>query len=327
MRTIPTLNTRETAFVAWLVIALIWALSRAGIRDAMARVVATLVGSRILTAVFAAGIAYTTFMVLLLERLGVWDVELTKTTVIWFVGTGLARTYSLERHDRAYFKRLLFSTVALPILAEFVGNLHTFPLYVEFPLVFVVVTLVLLQAVAEQDPATRRVAVLCQYVLGLISLIVFAFLISDVVHDFAHVATVERGREFLLPLLLTAGFLPFLYVVALYSAYQTTLHMLRHGFRGANQRKLHRLARRSVIRLCGPFPARAQKFEAEFRGQLWGPSSSADVEQVIAAFRESLTKRRRPHARPTASHSSPRRRVSTSSTHTSRGHHRKHEAA
>jgi hypothetical protein len=286
MRSISTLNTRETALVAWLTIGLLALLFRADVREGIAAILKNVLGSRILAGLLLGGIAYTTVAVLLLRGIGLWNVGLTKTTVLWFVGTGLARTYSLERKDAAYFKRLVLGTVAFPVVVEFLANLHTFRLLVEFPLVFVVFVLALLQVVPANDPSTRLVVKGCGFALGVIGFVVLAFSISDVVRDFDHVVTAERGREFLQPVLLTACFLPFLYVVALYGAYQTTLHMVRVGVRGDHPERLYRFARRSIIRACGPYPARAQLFEEDFRGRLWGASREADIASVVDAFRQ-----------------------------------------
>lgn len=288
MDSLPGLNTRETAVVAWLLLGFAAALSRAEVRASIGALIKTVFGSRILAGLLVTAIGYTAFVVVVMRWLGFWDWGMTKTTVVWFLGTALARTYSFERRDAAYFRRLLVGTVALPVVVEFLANLHTFPLIAELVLVLAVFVLVMLQVVASTDPKTQGVGKACGYILSFMGLIVLALSVRDVIHDVGGFLTAARAKEYVLPLLLTACFLPYLYVVALYGAYQTTLHMVRFGLRGEDRARLFRFARRSILRACGIYPARTHRFEQEFRGRLFGASSEEEIKTVVESFRDSL---------------------------------------
>jgi hypothetical protein len=64
-----------------------------------------------------------------------------------------------------------------------------------------------------------------------------------------HLLTTAKTEEFLLPVVLTVVFIPFLVVLRYLVVWQTMLHMIRAGVHGDDA--LYRLARRSIVRACG----------------------------------------------------------------------------
>jgi hypothetical protein len=60
------------------------------------------------------------------------------------------------------------------------------------------------------------------------------------------------------------------------------LHMIKAGFDGDVE--LYRFTRRRVINACGLNLAKAQLFESDFRGRLWGAEDEAAVDAVLARF-------------------------------------------
>jgi hypothetical protein len=73
--------------------------------------------------------------------------------------------------------------------------------------------------------------------------------------------------------------------------WQTMLHMIRFGLH--DNERLYRFTRRSIIRACGPHLGKAQLFESEFRGRLWGASSEREVSGMMDEFRKEWRRGRR----------------------------------
>jgi hypothetical protein len=280
---LPGLTTRETAIVVWLGVLVAWVMTKPDIRGSFVIPVKTFFGARILVGVLLAAIACVIGTVLLLHRVGYWDRGMTKTTVLWFMGVGLATAFSIKRKDGGYFRRLLINNLTFAVVIEFLANLHTFPIYVELVLVPIVFLFVGTNAFAETQPQYALAAKVTGRFLTLVGLTALAFSLNYVVRNFHKLATVEQGKEFGLPLLLTACFVPFLYTVALFTVYQSMLHMVHFGLRG--DESLYRFARRSILRACGVKLGRAQLFDERFRGDLWGATTETEVKNVINDFR------------------------------------------
>ena len=282
MLLIPGLNPRETALLVWAAILLAFVLTKPDVRRSFASTVKVIAGSVFLSVVIVTAVGYSFGTVILLERVGYWENDFIRITVYWFVGVALVTAFSTRRADAHYFRRLLLSNIALAAIVEFIVNLHTFPLPIELVLVPLAFLFVGMQVVAENEPqytAVKKVVGVCLGLLGLASLSVS---LSYVASHLGKVVTSAYAKQLLLPLMLTVFFLPYVYVVRMFTAWQTLLHMTRAGIRG-NER-LYRFSRSAIIRACGVSLVRVQVFEEEFRGRLWGATEEADVSRVVADF-------------------------------------------
>jgi hypothetical protein len=285
--------TREAAIAVWAAVVVGYAtIKSGGFRTSAASFLRIVFGSVFLTGLIAGAVAYTVGVVIALRAIGYWDHEMERTTVLWFLGTAVVTSFSTTRKDGRYFRRLVLRNLSIAAVIDYFVNIHPFPFYVWFIIVPVAALLGGVEALLERDPQGARALKLTRGLQTLGGLIVISLSFAYVVRHFGSLATVEKGKDFLLPLLLTVCFLPFLYVVALFTVYQTMLHMIRFGLRGNDH--LYRFTRRSIIRTCGPHLGKAQLFESEFRGRLWGAASETDVSRVTDDFRAEWRRGRRP---------------------------------
>jgi hypothetical protein len=288
---VPELNTRETALVVWLGAFLLFALTKRDVRNSMGGLLKLVLCSRLLGGVILGAAVYVTCVVLLLKRSGYWGSEMTKLTVLWFVGLALIAVFNTKNVNASYYGRLVLHNLGLNVVVEFLVNLHTFPLPVELVLVPVAFLLVGVQAVARNKPEygpTRKLTAWCLGLLGAVSL---SFALTYAGSHFDEVATTAKAKEFLLPFVLTACLAPFLVALRFLIVYQTMLHMIKFGLHG--NVALYRFARRSIFRTCGLNLGKAQLFETEFRGRLWGATTEAEVRRVVSAFQDAWARRRR----------------------------------
>jgi hypothetical protein len=227
MWTVPDLNTRETAALVWIVLALGIALVNSSLRVIVvgAAKLATkpfvtilLATTTLLAAAVTTGLAWS----------GFWRTSMIPTTVAWFVGTAIVGTFSMGGVGE--LRRLAARTVASTAVVVFVSNAYTFPLLVELLLVPSVVVLVTMASFADRRPEfanTRApLKVLC------VALFV-GTITPTVVHFVQHVgelASADRARDFLLPFVLTVAFLPYLYLVRMVVVWQAALSILQASF-------------------------------------------------------------------------------------------------
>ncbi len=284
--TAPDLNTRETAALVWVVLALGIAVTIPSLR------VIVIEGVKIATKPFvaimlAATTLLTAAITLCLAWFGYWRASMIPATVAWFVGTAIVGTFSMGGVGE--LRRLATRTVAFAAVVEFVSNAYTFPLPVELLLVPSVVILVTLTSFADRRPEfaiTRApLKVLCAalFVGTLTPTIVY------LVQHAGQLASADRAREFLLPLILTVAFLPYFYLVQMVVAWQTALSMLKSQMQ--DRPSLLKAARRALIRSCHASLPRIQLFEPEFRWRLAAATSEEDIERTMRDFNDAAVER------------------------------------
>ena len=218
---------------------------------------------------------------------GYWRASMIPTTVAWFVGTAIVGTFSMGGVSE--LRRLAVRTVALTAVVEFVSNAYTFPLPVEMILVPTVVILVTLASFADRRPefANTRMPfkVLCVVLFVGTLTPTFIYLVQQA----GLLASADRAREFLLPLILTVAFLPYFYLVRMVVAWQTALSMLEDQME--ERPLLLKAARRALIRSCHASLPRIQLFEPEFRWRLGAATSEEDIQRTIGDFNDAAAAR------------------------------------
>jgi len=284
--TVPDLNTRETAALVWVVLALGIAVAIPSLR------VVVIDGVKIATKPFVAiMLAATTLLAaaitICLAWFGYWRASMIPTTVAWFVGTAIVGTFSMGGVGE--LRRLATRTVAFAAVVEFVSNAYTFPLSVELLLVPFVVILVTLTSFADRRPefailrAPFKVIGAALFVGTLTPTIVY------LVQHAGQLASADRAREFLLPLILTVAFLPYFYLVQMVVAWQTALSMLKSQMQ--DRPSLLKAARRALIRSCHASLPRIQLFEPEFRWRLTTATSEEDIQRTMGDFNDAAAER------------------------------------
>jgi hypothetical protein len=177
---------------------------------------------------------------------------------------------------------------------EFIASLHTFPLPIELILIPMAFLLTGSQIVGESNSEFAPARKLVAWCVGLLGGASLVFSLIYLAGHFDGVATAGKVKEFLLPLVLTACFIPFLVGVSYLSVWQAMLTMSRFGLHDNDD--LYRFARGSIIRACGVNLLKAQLFASRFRGRLWGATSEAEVMRVVEDFKETWSHRQRPAA-------------------------------
>jgi hypothetical protein len=288
---IPGLNTRETAIVLWFGAFLLLALAKSDIRRSIGDLLKLIVTSAWIAGTLLGTVAYVTASILFLIYAGYWDTGMTKASILWFVGFALVTLVNTQDVDRAYFYRLLLHNLALAAVVEFIANLHTFPLPIELALVPMAFLLTVTQLVADSNPEFAPARKLIAWCVGLLGGASLVFSLMYLGEHFDEVATAGKVKEFLLPLVLTACFIPFLIGVRYLSVWQMMLTKIRLGLHDNDE--LYRFARRLIVRACGVNLLKTQLFASKVRGRLWGATSESEVTRVVEDFQKTWSREHR----------------------------------
>ena len=232
------LSTREQALLILIAIFLCFLLASPGLRAHIPRLFRTSLHSAILLPLLLM-LAYASFEVWIGFQLRLWSPILAKETVIWTIASGAVLLYKgilHANHEPRFFRETASATIAPTVFLTFFMNLTTFGLLTELALQLFLIPVTILSTLAHasSDKGHRAVGRLCD---GLASLVVLLWFIYTVIHvqNIWHQLDLHLlVQKLLLPMWLTLGLLPFIYVLSVYVAYQRPLGILKsqtHVFR------------------------------------------------------------------------------------------------
>jgi hypothetical protein len=278
--------------VFWTVAFAAWMLTKPDVRRTTAPLFKTFFGSIFLPGVLLLAAAWSAGAIFVLIRFGEWHWEMTKVAVLWFFGIAFVAMFRGKPVDGSYLRHLVLHSLRLAAVVEFITNIHPFPLVVELLLVPLAAVLVMVQALAEGDEQYAPIRGVLAWAISLFGLVSLSFSLVYLAGHFKHVVTIEKVEAFLLPVILSAAFVPFLYIVRLFTLYQTTFHMVHFGL--SDNEQLYRFTRKLILRSLRLSVARAELFETRFRGRLWNASDERDVSRVVTGFERAWDARHNP---------------------------------
>jgi len=218
-----SLNNREWASLFWLLAFAAWALSRRDVRSSLRQAAGMVPQPKIFGPVLLM-VLYTCGLTFVGWRLGLWNPNLIKSTVLWFFISGLvllSNAILKAGKERGFFLRAARQTLEATVFVEFLTSLFVLSLPAELILQPVVVFLVLLSAVAAQQEQHRIVKTLADRLLAVIGFGLAGYALFQLGRQWDQVDKGAHLLEFALPVWMTIGALPFIYFVSLYAQYES----------------------------------------------------------------------------------------------------------
>lgn len=286
-----TLNSREIAFLIWFLLAISGSIYMTWGKSVLPNLVKAFFQKQILT-VLALMLAYILASIWLISKFGCWYWSNIKVTVIWAISFAFLATFNFQKieTEKAYFSRTLRQTISVAAMVAFVTGAHTFNLPVELILSGALIFLALVSAVGERDKKYKTVHFFVTALLVTIALLMLCKSIYHIVIGFREFATLHNAREFLIPILLTVLFLPFLYAIHAYGVCERVLVMFRHQSKDG---ELTRYAAFRLMRVLG-FDLAGWEQWRQHAG-LFSPKSRSDVDAAINEVKKSRMRQRQPY--------------------------------
>lgn len=277
------LNNREWAAILFGLAIFVWMLSRRSTRAALYGVLKALFQNKIII-VLLAMIFYVSLVVGLFHKIGFWKIRLAKDTVYWFLATVAVFVRDADKvtKDMRHLRKMLFDNLKLVSALAFVISLYTFSLWVEIFSVPLLLVLVGLSVVAGSKKEYLRVKQMADFVLGVYGIILIIWAFINILGDFQSFASLDNLRVFVLPLLLSVAFVPFMYFLVLFMAYEDLFVLLD---RLENRDKgLSKYAKRKMLTLCHLNLARLIRVTQEGRQELMRARNRVDVTNTLQKF-------------------------------------------
>jgi hypothetical protein len=242
------LNNREIAVLVWTGAFLAWALLKKDLRGPLWNVVKAFLQPAILLPTIGY-FAWAAGLVFLAAREGVWNWEVASDTVVWAIASFALLFHSEEvLHGDHFLRRKAAKALQATILVEVFINLVVFPLIVELILVPLVTFLAMTSAFSSLQPQWQEGGRLVDGALAWIGLTLLAYVGIRLATN-PGLLNETTGLRFLLPVWLSLGVLPYIYLLALYAGYDSAFRRINFNFNSADPRTRRR-AKWALIRRC-----------------------------------------------------------------------------
>ncbi|MFC3051386.1 hypothetical protein [Kordiimonas pumila] len=219
-----TFNNREIAIAIWILILLGWALTKRDVAESVFSFLQSLFEPAIITTIMLAT-AYILCVILVLRKVGYWDITLLKMTLMWSL-TALGVLFSKIQplaQKRGAFRGAIIENFKIITIVEFITHLYAFSLITELILVPVTVILAMLQAYNHAKDQSKSLDKLLSFIFTAFGIFLFYNALSNIWNNTDQFFTKNTANEFTIPLVLSTAFLPFVYTASLYLKYDSLM--------------------------------------------------------------------------------------------------------
>ena len=166
---------------------------------------------------------YIAIIVGLFYYFNLWDISLLKDTIYWTLGVGFILFVNVNKaiSREKYFKKILIDNFKLIVIFQFLSNLYFFNLILEIIFIPILLMFTLTSAYSENKDEYKPVKKLSDTLLAIYGFTVLIFSIYHAITDFESLNNINSLKSLLLSPILTVLYLPFLYFMALFMAYES----------------------------------------------------------------------------------------------------------
>ena len=234
---IQAISNRDFALIIFIILILIAFLWGENIRESLTECLKLLFEKNILMILI--GLCIWLFLSLvLMQEAGIWNVSLTKDTIFWVVGVGLPTLFAIYKaKNNKYFSSLILKAFKATFLLEFLINIFAFGLWIELILLPVLTILAISAEIAKKKPESQLIVRPLNILLSTIALLMLGYSISQILVNWDKIYTVDTLRTLLISFNLLLLFLPYLYAVRLYMAYESIFVLINYWVNDAKVRR------------------------------------------------------------------------------------------
>lgn len=277
-------NPREKAILMWIAVFLIFCVTQKKVRVSLIDILKTLLTPPILK-ILVEMFLYVSFMIWVFYQSNFWDFTMAKDSLIWFCTSAIVLLFDANNASKNehYFRKLVYDNLKLVLVLEFIINFYTFSFWIEMILIPLLFLFTGISAVASLYQEHSNVKKMADFILMIFGASLFIFIPYKIYSDFQSLLKFENFRTFLLPSLLTFAYIPFLYLIALFMAYET-LFLRIDCWLLKNDKPLAKFTKFQIFRACFINLGKLNRFVKEDAMNLRDLNSRADVLKIIEEF-------------------------------------------
>ncbi len=225
-------DSREIAYLIWGTIVFIVILFFKKVRPSVVNLIKAFFCKKFIY-VYLIALSYIFICIWSLYKIKIWDISLTKDTVIWIVFIALPLMYKAARVEsfQNFVKSIIHPIVAFSIIFEFLFSLYTFKWWLEIIMVPLSFFIVGMTVYSENKPEYKQINKLINGIFNLIWLFSVFAVVIHLFHNYADYLNRTTLMQFILPLFLSLLFLPFLFGLAMFIHYESAFVALKRHFK------------------------------------------------------------------------------------------------
>jgi hypothetical protein len=278
-------NNRQWAFILWVVVLLAWALTRPELRSSVRDVLRT-AGSPKIVGPLVVLLGWVVGLVYLAARIGLWDSDRTADTAFWFVTAGLVLfgNFGKVSQERHFLRRGAFATLKFSAMVEVLAEVFVLNLVAEVILLPVLALLGGMSAVSALRQEHHQVKRLVDGVLSVGSICLLLYVVVSLVNNWGSVDKRDLFQQFALPVWLTVGVLPYIFIVGLLAAYE--LAFIRIDFKSEATWWSRTRAKLVLVSSVHVKASEIGAFSGPWQFKLASATTFREARRVVAEFRQ-----------------------------------------
>ncbi len=214
-------NDRQLAVLIWLGVAAVFMLSNGDLRRSLRSMIRAVLARKI-AIVFVTMMLWVAGELVIARRLSWWDTSMTTSTVFWLVGSGFVLFINTPKsaEEEHFFRRSFLTAVKLSVFLGAFMNLFVLNLPAELLLQLALFFLFAMSAVASHKDEFKQVNKLVDVIIGITVVGLVTYEITAIATHWSTISHSGLAWQFFLPVWLTLGLLPFIYLAGVYSEYE-----------------------------------------------------------------------------------------------------------
>ncbi|ABC62847.1 hypothetical protein [Erythrobacter litoralis] len=215
------LSNREIATLIWIGLFLIWMLATPKVRQSLGAVIKAFCQPVILRVVAVAAL-YIMGTIWLLYWRDIWTTDFIYMTLTWAITFGLVTMFEAHKmaSDKRFMGKIIRDVFNVTAVLIFFIELHSFSLVVELIALPVVTLLTLMHELAKMKEEHAAVEKLLGAILAIVGLSYLSLSLWQTWAGYGEINGLDTLRAFIIPILLSLLFLPFLFGLGVYMAYE-----------------------------------------------------------------------------------------------------------
>lgn len=216
------LNNRELAIFIWLLVILLIGLSLSKFRGSIVALIKVLF-EKVFIKMVVRVLVYSILVIFCLDLFGFWEVGLLKAFLKWFFIVALVTSFrSFNKiKDISYFKDTLFDNIKVTVFVQFVTNMYSYGLIVEFLLFPLIIVISIFEIPDEMDSkVTNVINGLSKLIISVIGILYLVNSIRLTITNFDHINVQFSTKEFFLPIVLSMMLVIFNYFYVVVAQYE-----------------------------------------------------------------------------------------------------------
>lgn len=228
-------------------------------------------------------------LVFLGEARGLWEPALVPATIAWVLTQGVVLLYKIgtRKAGEPFFRPTLASMLRLTWLIEIFVGFYVLGVVAELVLLVILIMLGTLSAVAASKDEYKPIRPWIDGAIAVIGLGLLLYVAVNVIADWDEIDKAFAARALLLPVGLTVGSMPYLYLVSLWAGYHDAFIWINAE---TDDRRVRRRAKLGLALALGLRASWASAFRTYWAREI---TEAEDVAAARKIGREFLKDQRR----------------------------------